>query len=572
VFFESRQLVVSLLAIALSGGVATALVFWRAGERRLARRWGTFVLFACALTALFAWTRFGSRHTVYVDAAGEEPSDPHRKKVAQHLNFHFSEFFHYYLGAKYFPEVGYEGLYDCTALGDSETAEEDHVRPRIGGWVRDLDDVLTDKTYTSALAHCRDELKPRFTPQRWSAFKGDIRELRRLVGDDMWPGLVYDAGFNPPPSWVLLGCAVANAIPIRLAGTSSFLFATGLDLALLFACAFALRWAFNAPVAAIAAVFFGATFIASYGWNGGAFLRYTWLTTLVVGLCALKRGRWVLAGAFLGASACDRVFPAGFAFGAMIPVAWGAIRLHSVEDRRRLLRFGAGFGATVLTLVAVSLVVFGTESWRVFVHRIGRHGDVYFVMHIGLKKVLTWRDWVPNQNFHGHLGLRAFHDWNLRLRETWGHMRLLAIPLQLAAAGGAAYAGLRRRPYESALLFGVVAMFFFSLPANYYYVVLALVPALLLNAAMTAPSRPRRQRDYGVFVAFLAFWVMTLLAPRIWDDGIVYDYVICLGLAIFLGVWIVIWGDHTRSLLRRIAAPPARAGKALPPLADSARG
>jgi hypothetical protein len=552
-FFDSNQLLVSLIAVALTGGVGTALVFWRSAGRRFSRRWGTIVLFACACAALLAWTRFGSRHTVRVDAAGAQPADPHRKKVEQHLNFHFSEFFHYYLGAKYFPEVGYEGLYDCTALADNEIAGEDQVRPRIGGWVRDLDDVLTDKTYLGALAHCREEIRPRFTPQRWAAFKGDIRELRRLAGDDMWPGLVYDAGFNPPPSWVLLGSAVANVIPIRVAGAPTFLFATALDLALLLVCAFALRWAFEAPIAAVAAVFFGASFIASYGWNGGAFLRYTWLTTLVVGLCALKRGRWAMAGAFLAASACDRVFPAAFAVGAAVPMVWGALRWHSAADRRALLRFGTAFAATALVLVVLSLVVFGLGSWRVFVFRIGRHGDVYFVMHMGIKKVLTWREWVPNKNFHGHLGLRAFHDWNLRLRETWVSMRAVSVPLRLAVIGGAAYAGLRRRPYESGLLCGIVAMFFFSLPANYYYVVLALVPAIVLYAAMTAPSRPRRLEDYGVFVAFLAFWLLTLVAPRIWDDAIVFDYAICLGLTIFLGAWMVVWGAHTRSLLRRVA-------------------
>ena len=542
-FFDSLQFIVSLLTVLTAGGVAAALVFWPAATRRKTRRWGMVLLFACALVALFSWSRFGKRHTLWVDAPGVQASDPHRQKVEQHYNFHYSEYFHYYLGAKYFRELGYEGLYDCTAEADNEIAVEDHVRPRIGGWVRDLDDILRDKSYASALAHCRDEVKPRFSEERWAAFEGDVRELRRLAGDDIWPGLVYDAGFNPPPSWAVVGSAAANLIPIRFRGTPTFLLATGLDVALLAVCFLGLRKAFGTSAAAMAAVFFGASFIASYGWNGGAFLRYTWLTTVVLGLCALRQGRWVLAGALFAASTCDRVFPAGFAAGALVPVAWGALR--SVDDRRKLKRFGAGFGATVAVLVVLSLVLFGTESWKVFFLRIGRHGDVYFVMHIGLKKVLTWRDWVANKNFHGHPGLAAFREWNLQLRATWASMRPIAIPIQLAAVGGAVYAGIRRRPYESALLLGIVGMFFFNLPANYYYVVLALVPALLLHGAQTAPSRARRVSDFGVLVAFLVFWVTTLVAPKNWNDGIVYDYVICLALALFLGAWIVMWGEYS---------------------------
>jgi hypothetical protein len=566
-FFDSLQFNVSLAVVVLSAAIAAALVFWPAPTRKKAHRWGGILLFVCGMAALAAWTRFytpvksapwlllpGARHSIWVDAPGVNPADRNRQKVERQVNFHYAEYFHYYMGAKYFRELGYQGLYDCTALGDSEIAQADQVRPRIGGWVRDLDDVLRDKPYTAALAHCQDELKPRFSEARWASFLGDIRELRRLAGDDIWPGLVYDAGFNPPPSWALVGSTIANIIPIRFHGLDTFLAATGIDVALLVLCFYGLRRSFGIGVAATAAVFFGASFIASYGWNGGAFLRYTWLTTVVLGLCALRDRRWALAGVLFAASTCDRVFPAGFAVGAMIPVAWGALK--SMEDRQKLKRFAVGYGATVAALVVLSTIVFGFEAWRVFFTRIGKHGDVYFVMHIGLKKVLTWRDWVANKNFHGHSGLAAFRDWNLHLRATWASMRPIAIPIQLAAVAGAAYAGIRRRPYESGLLLGVVGMFFFNLPANYYYVVLAVVPALVLHAAQTAPSRARRLADFTVLLGFVIFWVTTLIAPKNWNDGIVYDYVICLALAVFLGVWIMVWAEYSWRLQHATSGAP----------------
>jgi hypothetical protein len=554
-FFDSNQLITSLLVVFLASAIAAVLVFQRDAERRATRFWGTILLTACAIAAIWSWVRFGEFHTIHVDAPDVQASAPNRRKIERHVPFHFHEFFHYYIGAKYFREVGYEGIYDCAALADEEIAEEDGVKPRIGGYIRDLEDVLRDKPYEVALAHCHDELVPHMAPGRWDAFKGDIRELRRLVPDDYWSGVVVDAGFNPPPSWVLVGSAVANTIPIRLAGMSSYLVATSLDAALLVACILVIRRAFGAPIAATAAVYFGASFIASYAWNGGAFLRYTWLTTLVLALVATKRGRWALAGALFAASTCDRLFPAGFAVGAALPLALAALR--SVEDRRKLVRFGAGFGGTIVVLVVLSTLVFGVESWRIFFQRIFRHGDVYYVMHIGLKKVLTWRDWVPAQNFHGHAGMKLFHDWNVHLRETWVSMRGVAIPMQLVATVGAAYAGLRRRPYESALLVGIVGMFFFNLPANYYYVVLVLVPALLLRAAMTAPTLEWRLREFGLLTAFNAFWITTLIASRLVGDDIIYDHTICVALLIFLGVWIVTWLQHPDQVLRRIRAPGA---------------
>jgi hypothetical protein len=549
-YFDSNQLIVSLLAVFLASAIAGVLVFQRDGNRKSTRYWCSVLLGALAVLALWSWVRFGEFHTIHVDAPGEQASAPNRRKVERHVPFHFHEFFHYYMGAKYFREVGYEGIYDCAALADKEIAEEDGVRPRINGYIRDLEDVLKDKTYDAAIAHCRDELLPQMKPGRWDSFKSDMRELRRLVPDDYWGGVVVDAGFNPPPSWVLVGGAVANIVPIRLAGMSSYLLATSLDVLLLGVCFFVLRRAFGAPVAATAAVYFGASFIASYAWNGGAFLRYTWVTTLVLGLVATRRGRWALAGALLAASACDRVFPAAFAIGAAVPLAFGALR--SLDDRRKLLRFAAGFAGTALALFVLSTLVYGFDAWRVFFQRIVRHGDVYYVMHIGLKKVLTWRDWVPQQNFHGHPGMKLFHDWNVRLRETATSMRSVAIPLQLAAVGGAIYAGLRRKPYESALLFGIVSMFFFNIPANYYYVVVVLVPALLLRAAMTAPTVGKRLREYACLTAFTAFWITTLIAPRLSGDDIVYDHTICVALLVFLGFWILAWLEHPDRIRARL--------------------
>jgi hypothetical protein len=165
-------------------------------------------------------------------------------------------------------------------------------------------------------------------------------------------------------------------------------------------------------------------------------------------------------------------------------------------------------------------------------------------MHIGLKKILAFREWTPSQNFHGHEGLERFHAWNVRLRAAWASARPIAMPLQLAAAGSATLASMRARPHEAALLCGVVAMFFFNLPANYYYVVLALVPAIALRRAATAPGAARRTRDFIVFASFNAFWVTTLVVSRLWADDILYDYVLCIALAAFLVVWIAAWIDR----------------------------
>jgi hypothetical protein len=534
---SANQAAASILAVLVAVSLSGVIVF----RRGVSRRGAYLALLGAAAVAMAAWIRFGDFHTIYVDADGADASSRHRQKIERHEPFHFHEFFHYYMGSTYFRELGYLGLYDCATLADYEIATEDHVMPRIAGYVRNLEDVLVDKPYSAALNHCRDEVRPHISDARWASFEHDIRELQRLVPDDWWNSVVYDAGFNPPPSWVITSGSVSNLIPIRAGRIPTYLLSTSIDLVLLLACFVALRSAFGATTAVFAAIYFGSSFVSSYGWTGGAFLRYTWVAAVVFSLAAMKRERWALAGAFLGFAICDRLFPVGFALGAFLPLAYRGIR--SPARRAAAVHFAAGCAGVIAALFVVSWAVFGFSAWSVFFARILRHGDVYYVMHIGLKKVLAFRDWVPRQNFNGHDGLARFHDWNLRLRATWTSMRPVAVPLQILAGAGAALASIRVRPHEAALLFGVVFMFAFNLPANYYYVVLALVPAILLRRAATATSVRRRSHEFVALAAFNLFWVGSLIAPHLWGDDIVFDYIISLMLGLFLPIWIAVWLD-----------------------------
>jgi hypothetical protein len=575
-FFDGRQLAISILALFLTSAATAAMVFAREGDRRAVRRWGFVIIAICAMLGLESWTRFGDMHSIFVDADYSDLA-PNRRKEERHRPFHFHEFFHYYLASKYFKELGYESLYDCVTDADHEIANEDHVRPRITGYIRNLSDVLTDKTIEEAVAHCEGDRRKHFTDERWAAFKDDMRELHHLVPDDWWGGAVYDAGFNPPPTWCVVGSFFSNVIPIRIgASFPGYLVATSLDTILLVLCFFGIRRAFGNIAAVLAAMYFGASFISSYGWNGGAFLRFTWVAGVILGLAAAKREKWVLAGALLGAAACDRLFPAAFGAGVMIPFIYRVARARLSPqagdvsaDLAVMKKFGAGFVGTCLALFVTSLAVFGLGEWGIFFSRILKHGDIYYVMHIGLKKVLTFRDWVPNQNFHDHAGLANFKSWNLRLRELWASMRPVVVPLQLLVVAGVAYAGIRRRPYEAGLLAGACGMFFFNLPANYYYVILIMVPVLLFHAAATTPSSEARLREYVALTLFNAFWMCTFFASRAVNDAIIYDYYICVALLVFLVAWIATWiGTPARYPLKTVACqtdqpPPSSTASAV---------
>jgi hypothetical protein len=542
------QLATAVLVVFLTSVMATIIVLTRGRARRVA----FILLAACAVASLASWTRNGNFQDVYVDANPAE-TGLSRAKVLQHRPLHFHEFVHYYLGPKYFPEIGYLGLYGCVTLADDEIAKDENHQPRIAGPVRDLADILIDKPRDEAMTECRSGARTRFTEARWAAFKADIRDLAHLTQDGLWNGVVFDAGFNPPPSLVVFSYPLTNLIPIRSGSSPTYLLATCIDLVLLVVCFLVTRKALGEITTAVFATFFGATFISEYLWNGGSVLRFTWFVALVFGILALKQRRWGLAGALLGLATCDRIFPIAFAAAAMVPIAVRARR--SPEHRAILRRFGTAFGVVVVVIVLVSIVMFGASSWSTFFARIINHDNVYHPQHLGLKKVLTFRDWVPIKNFHGHDGNDRYRAWNLALRATWSSMRPLVIPLQAMIAGATAVAASKRRPHEAALIGGVVYMFTFSLPANYYYCILALIPALLLRAAATATNPAKRWTEFALYIAFATFWLFTFVAPQLPGDDLIRTFRISLLLFLFLVGWIVAWSE-LRPPLSLFAAKP----------------
>jgi hypothetical protein len=536
---NGTQLTTGVLVVLIASIMGTIIVLAR--PRANARQWAFMVLLWCGIAALASWTRNGAFQDIFVDADRSDTS-PSRRKIHQNRPLHFHDFTHYYMGPKYFRELGYLWLYDCLALADREIADEDQHPPRISGGTRDLTDILTDKTYDQSVAECRAQARPHFSDARWSQFKDDVRALGRLTHDGTWNGVVFDAGYNPPPSIIVVSSPLTNLIPIESSGGGpTYLFATCLDLLLLVICALITRRVLGNITVATFAVFFGASFVSDYSWNGGSFFRFTWFVAVVLGIVALKQRRWALAGALLGFATCDRLFPVAFAAAGMLPIALKA--RHSAEHRVMLKRFGIGFGAVFAALVASSLIVYGPSAWRVFFMRIGRHDDVFHVLHIGLKKVLVFREWMPNQNFRGHDGNLRFRMWNLRLKDTWIAMRPIVIPLQALIAAATAWSASRRRPHEAALLGGIVFMFTFNLPANYYYCIVALIPALALRAAATATTKSRRWRDFAVFVAFALFWTFTFLAPQLPGDDITFNHRISLAMLGFIFFWLASWSD-----------------------------
>jgi hypothetical protein len=382
-FAELDRIKLMVAAAAIAALVGRSLGLAGLGERRVYRT----TLFLIAAVAWVLYSNFFAFHGMG------------RERVFIHLH----DVAHYYLGAKYFPELGYQSLYTALLRAEAEKYQ-DHFRSLEA---RDLEtNGLVDIRVLLARS---DSVKARFTPKRWQAFREDAGFFRDAMREQ-WGAVLRDHGFNPPPTWPLLGGPLANLVP---AGSRSGILAlTLLDPFLLLAMFAAIAWAFGVETMLLASIYFCTIYGASFGWIGGGFFRFLWLASLAISICCLAQGRHATAGSLVGLSTMLRIFPAWFA----VPTALWSIKaaIARRELSPRHLRFLLAFAATCAALFAATLTLpAGLEHWQDFRQNMQRHVSNDAWNSIGLNEIVSYtgptRATTPE-------GFAREQDWR---RTTW---------------------------------------------------------------------------------------------------------------------------------------------------------
>ncbi len=311
--------------------------------------------------------------------------------VSSYLNFfsfhgdrtflHLHDVAHYYLGSKYFAELGYTDLYTAMLRAEAELYD-DHFKAIEA---RDL--KTNELVHIRTLLVSSDPVKAAFTPERWEAFRTDTAFFREAAGP-LYGNILRDHGFNPTPLWALIGGTLANLVP---AGSHSGILALSLlDPLLLVATFAAVAWAFGGATAVLALVLFSVLFGATFGWIGGAFLRYLWFAAAVGGVCAVERRRPAAAGALFALATLLRLFPvaliAAFAFRWIAPL-FRRDRPPAMETRL----LGSFALTAVLLTGATALAPGGLGGWQAFGANIEMHHATVAPNLVGVAVAAAYR-------------------------------------------------------------------------------------------------------------------------------------------------------------------------------------
>ncbi len=361
---------------------AAGCVFYeahRVGARRpVAERWKKFVgvtLGIAAILSYFNGFRFG--YPKY---------------------YHRWDQFHYYMGAKYFPEMGYDGLYKCAAIAQDELGvvtwtgdNGQNLRLDMTKEVRHPDKKIRNLGGDNLLMPIGDILehpeqcRDRFSPTRWSAFKEDVKFFRTSSDKTYWEDMQKDHGYNPPPVWTIAGRFFGELHP---ASTRYLQFLASLDIAYLLGMFVALWWAFGWRVFAVGAIFWGCQSSAPFYWTGGAFLRQDWLFFLVLAACLVRKRWFKLAGASMVYAGLLRIFP-GLAVIGWLTVAGVYLVRHKRMHRAHVQVLIGGVLAAVV-LVGASLKVAGKDSYHQFYeHTLKVHDQTPLTNHMGLRVLIA---------------------------------------------------------------------------------------------------------------------------------------------------------------------------------------
>ena len=357
-----------MVRIKACGALVSTLVLlgWVLARRRqrIVRCAADLLLAMCGLLAFGSWWNLGHFHF-------DE-------------SVHNWEHYHYYIGAKYGPELRYTRLYECTAAADLSDGRREQVVQRK---MRDLA-VTNQLVSTRAIVADPTRCSRHFSPERWQEFRKDIRFFRERFAPPLWNATQADHGYNATPVWAILGRLVADQGELNSHTLERNAY---LDSGLLILMWLASIWAFGWRATSVALLWWGFNFPAQFSWTGGGFLRFDWLCTMLIGICLLKKRYHFAAGFLLMYSTLLRIFPGLILAALVLKLIARMVGQRRFFISRAHARLAAGCVSAALVLIPASgWAMGGLNAWPQFLENSQKHQRTALMNNMGLKTLLGY--------------------------------------------------------------------------------------------------------------------------------------------------------------------------------------
>ena len=348
---------------------------------------------------------------------------------------HRWDLYHQIIGAKYFSELGYFKIYECT--WEVDEAHTGHFKK-----LKKMRNIETLAVRATEKVVGERDCESRFTPERYEAFATDVEAMVNLGGNPEhstskmsirnWHKLFGDKGFNGTPfhAWILSQLTSNTEIV-----WSELIWLARFDVGIMFLAFGFVAWAWDVKTAALAALVFCSIFPNRFIHMGGSILRFDYIAMLIIALALMKKDHYGIAGVCVAWATAERVFPGVFALGLALKAGIELVLTRKVH--RQYLIFGATAAATLLVLFCLSLTLSeslgaGVDSWADWWHNMKEHTRHTRGFRVGFKHMFMMDGNVTDKHhFVGWAKKTAFYA----TRSHYYYLTLLVLfaPLVLAA-------------------------------------------------------------------------------------------------------------------------------------------
>jgi|GEM_PF-4311008 len=398
------------------------------------------------------------------------------------------DLFHYYLNSRYFDKLEYDRLYDCAIFADSQKKKRFKniavARDLATYRMKSREDILRDGK----------ECRKLFNDNEWYKFRSDVGLLGGLMSRYSLKTMFLDRGYNATPAGNFILSLFSRNVDVRY-----IRWLNKIDCVLVLLAFVAITWAYGWNISLFSLIIFTTMWPTRWPLVGHAFMRYDWISALIIGICLTARKHHAAGGALVAYAALVRIFPlvfvAGLGLKYLREVNWHEVR----GNLRRLyvpqyMHFAAGFMAVALIITAASLLMYPPAQYSAFASDMKEHvkAENLSYQRMGFEIASHYDGETERAQMLGGVN-------HLRKHEIEKDRRVNCY-LTLAVLLGMLLF-IRARRDDEALMLGFI-VFFFACSASYYYYV-AMFPMVLLH--LNNRSRPLHLIALGILLAGSVF-------------------------------------------------------------------
>jgi hypothetical protein len=298
-------------------------------------------------------------------------------------NLHTWEATHYFLGAKYYEELGHTELYNELARHEVRSGRGQLFTSQS---IRDLE---TNEVHPGQIVLTPEfNRDSSFSSERLGEFSRDADRVRRQFQYRHFSKVVEDHGYNAAPLFTTLFSRLLQSMTPSRGTLTGFAL---LDILFILGGLAVLWLGFGARCACLAATVLCLAEPWSFEWTGASIGRFLWFFLLCGGLALLKRNRR-FAGAFaMCLAGMLRLFPLVFLAGI------GGIALYRLvrrEEPRSQIHLLSGIAAGLLLGLILPLL-FHPGIYSEFFANIKLHAQNVSVNRMGFGALLD--AWFPGR-------------------------------------------------------------------------------------------------------------------------------------------------------------------------------